>query len=224
MIDRVGAYFGAQRRSGVWKAILSCCFVGWSLAGFPAASAQVQWQMATEYPETSVSGIGLVTFGRLVAEHTNGSVTTVNAFDNALKINSGEMLNAAQLGRIAGGDAFAGPLEAADPIFGLPSLPFVAQSVEAASAINSRARGLYERALKAKGLKLLYVTMWPATGLWSDRPVDTADDLRALAVRTYDDNSAAVLQAAGASAESLDRKSTRLNSSHDELSRMPSSA
>ena len=203
MIDRVATYFEVQYRSGVWKAILACCLVGWSLAGFPAASTQVQWQMATEYPETSVSGIGLVTFGRLVAEHTNGSVTTVNAFDNALQINSGEMLNAAQLGRIAGGDAFAGPLEAADPIFGLPSLPFVAQSVEAASAINSRARGLYERALKAKGLKLLYVTMWPATGLWSDRPVDTADDLRALAVRTYDDNSAAVLQEAGASAESL---------------------
>ncbi len=185
-------------------ASLAFCLVGWLLAGFPAsATAQVAWQMATEYPENSVSGIGLATFGRLVADHTNGAVTTVNAFDNALKISSGEMPNAAQQSRIVGGDAFAGPLEATDAIFGLPSLPFVAQSLQAASAINSRARGLYEKALRARGLKLLYITIWPPTGLWSERPVNTADDLRTLVVRTYDDNSAEVLRAVGASAESL---------------------
>lgn len=183
---------------------LGLCLIGLLLAGLPASSlAQVPWQMASEYPETSVSGIGLATFGRLVAEHTSGAVTTVNAFDNALKVSSGEMPNAARQSRITGGDAFAGPLEAVDPVFGLPSLPFVAQSVEAANAINSRARGLYEKALRAQGLKLLYITLWPPTGLWSDRPVNKADDLRTLAVRTYDDNSAEVLRAVGASAESL---------------------
>jgi TRAP-type C4-dicarboxylate transport system substrate-binding protein len=183
---------------------LGLCLIGLLLAGFPASSlAQVPWQMASEYPETSVSGIGLATFGRLVAEHTSGAVMTVNAFDNALKVSSGEMPNAVRQSRITGGDAFAGPLEAVDPVFGLPSLPFVAQSVEAASAIDSRARGLYEKALRAQGLKLLYITLWPPTGLWSDRPINTADDLRTLAVRTYDDNSAEVLRAVGASAESL---------------------
>src|SRR6266704_3655569 len=61
-----------------------------------ATSPQVTWQMATEYPQSNISGIGLATFGRLVAERTNSVVTTVNAFDNELKVPSGEMLRAVQ--------------------------------------------------------------------------------------------------------------------------------
>ena len=167
------------------------------------AFAQVQWKMATEYPENNISGVGLATFGKLLALKTNGYVTTVNAFDNAMKISSGEMLRAAQDNRIAGGDAFAGLLEATDPVFGLSSLPFVVQSVDSAIAMNARARPLYERALAARRLKLLYMTIWPSTGIWSDQPLRSVDDLRALAVRTYDDSSTGVMRAVGAAAESL---------------------
>ncbi|HEX7921556.1 MAG TPA: C4-dicarboxylate ABC transporter substrate-binding protein, partial [Bradyrhizobium sp.] len=102
------------------------------------ASAQVTWQMATEYPQSNISGVGLAKFAELVSAQTGGYVTVRNAFDNELKISSGDMLRAAQEGRIAGGDAFAGPLEASDPVFGLPSLPFVVQSIEAARTINER--------------------------------------------------------------------------------------
>jgi TRAP-type C4-dicarboxylate transport system substrate-binding protein len=118
-------------------------------------SQPVRWQMATEYPQSNISGVGLATFARLVSARTNGFVTTENAFDNELKISAGEMLRAAQERRIAGACAFAGPLEASDAVFGLASLPFVVQSVDAARAVNARARPLYEKALEARGLKLL---------------------------------------------------------------------
>lgn len=54
-------------------------------------TSQVTWQMTTEYPENNISGIGLTTFASRVSERTNGFVTVTNAFDNRLKINSGEM-------------------------------------------------------------------------------------------------------------------------------------
>ena len=175
-----------------------------SLLSFaPRASAQVTWQMATEYPESNISGVGLATFARLAFSHTNGFVTVRNAFDNELKIGSGDMLRAAQERRIVGGDAFAGPLEASDPVFGLASLPFVVQSVQMAKEVNAKARPLYEKALAARGLKLLYMTIWPSTGLWSDRPLTTPDDLRSMIMRTYDYNSANVMRAVGATAEYL---------------------
>ena len=167
------------------------------------AIAQAKWVMATEYPASNISGVGLTTFARSVAARTDGAVMVALALDNALKISSGEMVRAAQDGRIAGGDAFAGPLEATDPVFGLASLPFVVQSVEAAKAINARARPLYEAALTARGLKLLYMTIWPSTGLWSAQALVEAADLRAMSVRSYDYNSAEVLRAAGAKAEYL---------------------
>ncbi|MFX5903537.1 hypothetical protein ABTE48_18975, partial [Acinetobacter baumannii] len=84
---------------------------------------------------------------------------------------------AALQGRITGGDAFAGALSGIDPVLGLSTLPFLVQSVETARASNARARPLYEKALAARGLKLLYLTIWPATGLWSERVIEGADDL-----------------------------------------------
>jgi TRAP-type C4-dicarboxylate transport system substrate-binding protein len=168
-----------------------------------AAFAQVQWNMATEYPASNISGVGLATFSKLLASNTHDFVKTVNGFDNEMKVSNGEMLRAAQDHRIDGGDAFAGPLESSDPIFGLASLPFVVQSVNAAKAVNAKARPLYERALAARGLKLLYITIWPSTGIWSEQTLKSTDDLRALSVRTYDNNSAEVMRNVGATAEFL---------------------
>ena len=168
-----------------------------------AAFAQAQWKMTTEYPESNISGIGLVTFGKLLSSKTQGSLTVMAAFDNEMKISSRDMPQSAQDHRIDGGDAFAAPMESSDPIFGLSALPFVVQSVETAKAVNAKARPLYERALAARGMKLLYITIWPATGIWSDQPIKSEEDLHALAVRAYDKSSADVLRAAGAAAEFL---------------------
>src|SRR4051795_9460437 len=147
-------------------------------------ASQVTWRMTTEYPENNISGIGLATFASRVSDRTHGFVTVTNAFDNQLKINSGEMPRAALDGRIAGGDAFAGALSGLDPVLGLSTLPFLVQSVDLARATNLRARPLYEKALAARGLKLLYVTIWPATGLWSEQSLDGADDLPKDEIRT----------------------------------------
>lgn len=167
------------------------------------AMAQVNWRMTTEYPQSNISGIGLTSFADRVAARTNGFVTVANAFDNELKINSGEMPRAALDGRIAGGDAFAGALSGLDPVLGLSTLPFLVQSVDLTRAANLRARPLYEKALAARGLKLLYVTIWPATGLWSDHALEGADALPKLNLRAYDANSGEIMRAAGANAQFL---------------------
>jgi TRAP-type transport system periplasmic protein len=79
----------------------------------------------------------------------------------------------------------------------------VVQSVDLARSVNARARPLYEKALQSRGLKLLYLTIWPSTGIWSDSPLATPDDLRRLAIRTYDASSTEVMRAAGAGPELL---------------------
>jgi TRAP-type C4-dicarboxylate transport system substrate-binding protein len=173
-----------------------------ALFAVPAA-AQVTWRMTTEYPENNISGIGLVTFAKLVAERTDGFVTAAPAFDNELKITSSDMPRAALDGRIAGGDALAGALSSFDAVFALPTQPFVVQSIEVARAANVRARPLDEKALAAQGLKLLYLTIWPSTGLWSDRPLAGFDDLPTLSLRTYDNSSTEIMRAAGANAQLL---------------------
>ncbi len=179
---------------------LACLLLATSVVD---AAAQVTWIMVTEYPASNISGTGLTTFARNVAARTGGAVSIRTALDNELKITSGEIPRATREGRISGGDAFAGPLESVDPIFGLPSLPFLVQSAEAAKLVNARARPLYEKALDALGMKLLYITIWPSTGLWTVKALSDPDAIRALSVRTYDNNSAEVLRTAGARADYL---------------------
>lgn len=170
----------------------------------PAQSTSpVIWRMTTEYPQDNISGIGLATFASLVSERSHGLVTVSNAFSNELRITSSEMPQAALEGRITGGDAFAGALSGIDPVLGLSTLPFLVQSVDTARESNARARPLYEKAFAARGLKLLYVTIWPATGLWTERAVGGPEDLPTLDLRTYDANSSEVMRAAGANAQVL---------------------
>ena len=54
-----------------------------------------------------------------------------------------------------------------------------------------------------KGLRLLYLTPWPPSGIWSKAPLKTPSDLAALSIRTYDKTSSEVFASVGAKAASI---------------------
>lgn len=170
-----------------------------------AQSAQgvTTWRMATEYPASAMPGEGLSTFSEELKARTGGSVVATPSFDASAGFKSAQIPVAVKEGKLEGGDAFGGALGAVDPLFLLSSLPFVATSTDAAKRLAELARADYTRAFASQGQRLLYVTPWPATGLWSRKAVSTRDDLRALSVRTYDDTSTDVMRAAGATATNL---------------------
>lgn len=184
----------------------------WLAAGFlvsglvfcaGAALAQTSWEMPTEYPETAIPGEGVATFARLVNEKSGGRLTIRPSFDAKRGIKSAQMIAAVQKGEVAAGDAFAGALGAVDPLFGLSSLPFLATSIADARRLTDLARPVYEKRLAGFGQKILYTTPWPASGIWSKAPLDSAAALSGLPIRTYDATSTAVMKAAGANAANL---------------------
>ena len=159
--------------------------------------------MATEYPATSMPGLGVSTFADLVAKKTHGQVVIQASYDNSKGIKSGDMIDAVQARKVDAGDAFAGGLSKRYPIFGVSSLPFLADSLHKAEALTEAARPAYEKLLAEHGQKLLYTTPWPASGIWSKRPIKTVADLRSLTIRTYDGTSQQVMEKAGAKAVNL---------------------
>ena len=171
--------------------------------GAGAALAQTSWEMPTEYPETAIPGEGVANFARLVNERAGGRLTVKPSFDAKRGIKSAQMMAAVQKGEVAAGDAFAGALGAVDPLFGLSSLPFLATSIDDARRLTDLARPAYEKKLAGFGQKLLYTTPWPASGIWSKTPLDSAAALTGLSIRTYDATSTAVMNAAGAKAANL---------------------
>lgn len=163
------------------------------------ASAASVWRIATEYPASAISGEGLAHFAETAIRLSAGRLTVEPSFDAPDGLKSAAMLQAVADGRVAAADAFTGALAADAMIFQLSALPFLTASTADTLRLLQAARPAYHSALASRGLTLLYATPWPATGLWSRKPLPDAEILRGLRVRTYDAAGTAVLRAAGAS-------------------------
>jgi TRAP-type C4-dicarboxylate transport system substrate-binding protein len=196
-------YFGQFLLLIAMVASVTVAISGLSTPDANAQPAQVVWKMGTEYPATSMSGEGLITFAEELTSRTQGAMALQPTFDASAGFKSAQMPAAIRDGKLQVGDAFGGALGETDPIFLLSSLPFVATSIDRAHRLADLARADYSRAFEMQGQHLLYVTPWPPSGLWSRNPVNTLEDLRALSVRAYDETSAAVMRAAGAKAQNL---------------------
>jgi TRAP-type C4-dicarboxylate transport system substrate-binding protein len=159
--------------------------------------------MPTEYPKSAMPGLGITTFARHVDELSGARLQIRPSFDAAKGIRSADMLSAIAVGRVQAGDALAGALEAEDAIFALPTLPFLVRSVADAQRLAELARPYLAAALQAKGVRLLYLTPWPPSGIWSKAPLKTVADLTSLSIRTYDKISSEVFAGAGAKAASI---------------------
>jgi TRAP-type C4-dicarboxylate transport system substrate-binding protein len=168
-----------------------------------AARAQTVWDMTTEYPQSAMSGLGLTTFAQHVAALTAEKLVIRPSFDAAKGIRSADMLTAIAQGRIQAGDAFAGALEAEGAIFALPSLPFLVTSMADARRLADLARPYLAAALQSRGERLLYLTPWPPSGIWSKAPLKAPADLSGLSIRTYDRISSEIFARAGAKATSI---------------------
>ncbi|WYX09959.1 hypothetical protein WJ978_00590 [Achromobacter xylosoxidans] len=115
------------------------------------AFAATTLTMTTEYPATSMPGQGVSTFADLVRSKSAGQVVIDASFDAAKGIKSGDMIDAVETRKVDAGDAFAGALAAKYPLFGVSSLPFLADSLSKARALNKSARPAYEKLLAAHG-------------------------------------------------------------------------
>jgi TRAP-type transport system periplasmic protein len=183
---------------------LSCILAGALMLVHPAAaSAQTAWDMPTEYPQNTMPGLGVTTFAQRLAELSAGKIQIKPSFDASAGIRSAGMLTAVAEGRVQAGDAFAGALEAEDPIFALPSLPFLVTSIADAKRLADLARPFLAAALQNKGQRLLYLTPWPPSGIWSKTPLKNPSDLSNLSIRTYDKISSEVFASTGARATAI---------------------
>lgn len=167
-------------------------------------ASALTWSAATEYPQTAMPGRGLQTFATLLAQETKGRITLAPGFDGGPgKLRSAAIIQAVKVGSLDVGDSFSGALASLDPVFQIPSLPFLATTDAEAHRLYRMALPEYRRAFERNGQTLLYVSPWPPSGIWSRKPVRDASDVRGLAIRTYDATSTAVMRQAQAAPQLL---------------------
>ena len=169
------------------------------LATATLTSAQtLRWNMANEYPATSIQGEADARFASNLIERTGDRIQIVHQYDAASGIRSRDMIEAIGRGTIPIGNTYMGALGGFDPIFLLPSLPFLATTTEQGQALAAVARAAYDRVLTRHNQKLLFLSPWPPAGLWANKPVTSMEALQGLRVRAPDANGVLAFRAAGA--------------------------
>jgi TRAP-type C4-dicarboxylate transport system substrate-binding protein len=151
-----------------------------------ADAGDVTWTLINEYPATSLTAEADAAFATAVERRIGNRVVIQPLPDAGSGLRTREQLAAVSDGRHAMANSFGGALAEESPFFLLSSLPFLTGSVAESRALYEVARPTYEALFAERNQKLLYVTPWPPTGLWSDRAIDSAQALRELRIRTYD--------------------------------------
>lgn len=172
------------------------------LGGLAAAGAQpVTFDLVNEYPANSLPGEADKAFADLVAARLSARLVIRPVPNAASGLRSRDQIAAVAEGRVAMADTFGGAIGDLDPALAIPSLPFLTPTIADARRLLELAESRYEAAFAKRNQKLLFISPWPASGLWTVRPVDGLAALKALRVRTYDTTGTALFRAIATSAE-----------------------
>ncbi|MEI6304355.1 MAG: TRAP transporter substrate-binding protein [Betaproteobacteria bacterium] len=163
----------------------------------------LDWDLANEYPDSSLPGEGDAEFSRRVGQLTGGRVRIRPQCDVRPGLGSRRLFDAVSAGRLVLADSFAGALGDVHPLFQLSSLPFMTAGGADARRLFELARPHYDTLLHDLGQKLLYASPWPPTGLWTKAAIGRVQGLQGLRVRTYDATSAQVFIRLGADARAM---------------------
>jgi TRAP-type C4-dicarboxylate transport system substrate-binding protein len=147
------------------------------------------------YPAATLPGLGLTRFAKEVRVLSGDDSCVECVFEASM--DAAAILKSVSSGESEIGDLYCGALSGIDALFQLGSLPFQSATTSVALQFLAAARPHYEQRFAELGVRLLYVTPWPATGLWTRVPVRSKHDFEQMRIRTYDRMSADVVRRVG---------------------------
>jgi TRAP-type C4-dicarboxylate transport system substrate-binding protein len=148
------------------------------------AGAQTKWDMPTGYAPTNFHTENVKQFAADVDKATGGKLK-ITVHDNGSLFKANEIKRAVQAGQAQIGEFLLPALANEDPMYGIDSVPFLADSYAGAQKLWKVSRTAIEQRLAKQGLKVLYGVAWPPQGLYSKKAVNSAADLKAIKWRAY---------------------------------------
>lgn len=167
------------------------------------ALADVSWDFASPYPGFSYHGANAELFIQEVADATDGGVT-ISHHPGASLYAAPEIKRAVQTEQIAIGELLLSAMENDHPIFGIDSIPFLANDFERAELLWLASREATAEKLAEQGLTLLYGVSWPGQGLFTRGPIESAEDIRGNRMRIQNPATAAMAEMFGAEATTVE--------------------
>ena len=173
-------------------------FVALAAIAFAAtAAAQTKWDMPTPYPATNFHTENIAQFASDVEKATGGKLK-IQVHAGASLFKAPEIKRAVQSGQAQIGEILISGYSNEDPIFGADSVPFLATSYAEAAKLWKVSRKPLEDRFAKQGMKVLYAVPWPPQGIYSNKPLASAADMKGLKMRAYNPATSKIAELVGA--------------------------
>jgi len=153
------------------------------LIGAPAV-AQVHWDMPTAYSGDNFHTQNIKQFARDVEEATKGQFK-ITVHDSASLYKATEIKRAVQTGQAEIGEIYLANFNNENAIYGLDTIPFVADNYGEARKLNDVAQPVLDKLFDKQRMKLLFSVPWPLNGIYSVKTIHSGADLRGMKWRAY---------------------------------------
>ncbi len=165
----------------------------------PVAFAQIKWDMPTGYPSSNFHTENIRAFATDVEKRTNGKLKIV-VHDNGSLFKQNEIKRVVQTGQAQMGEFLLPAQSNEDVLYGLDSVPFLAEGYSAAEKLWALTRPVIEARFQKQGMQVVYAVPWPAQGLYSKKPINSAADLKSSKWRAYSPQTSRIGELLGAQA------------------------
>jgi TRAP-type C4-dicarboxylate transport system substrate-binding protein len=174
-----------------------------ALTIFSNAMAKTKWDLHLNYPAGNFHSKGAQRFADRVAEATNGELTIVLHPGASLGFKGTELLRAVAEGVLAVAEIPTGMVEGDAPILALTAQPFISTNAFEQRLLYQLAKPVYAKTLKKFNQMTLYTSVWPFSGIYTQRAIKSRSDLKGLKMRVYDGTGLAFGKATGIAARKM---------------------
>jgi len=161
------------------------------------AYAQTKWDLPTAYPANNFHTENLQQFANDVDKATGGKLK-IQLHPNASLFKAPEIKRAVQGGQAQAGEILLVNYENEDPLYGIDGVPFLATSYKESYKLYKAERKALEDKLAKQGMLLLYTVPWPPQGIYTNRVLKSAADMKGLKWRAYSPATSKIAELVGA--------------------------
>jgi len=177
------------------KRLAAAILIGLALAR--PALAQTKWDLPTAYPASNFHTENLQQFASDVDKATGGKLK-IQLHPNASLFKAPEIKRAVQGGQAQAGEILLVNFENEDPLYGIDGVPFLATSYAEAGKLYKAERKALEEKLGKQGMMLLFAVPWPPQGIFTNRTLASAADMKGLKWRAYSPATSKIAELVGA--------------------------
>ena len=185
------------------KVIIVLAVSIFSFISVSGAVAATKWDLHLNYPAGNFHSKGAQEFADRVKEATNGELTIVLHPGAALGFKGPELLRAVAESQIVIAEIPTGMVEGDAPTLALTAQPFISTNAFEQRLLYQLAKPTYLKILKKFNQFPLYSSVWPFSGIYTQRAIKSESDLAGLKMRVYDGTGLAFGEATGIAARKM---------------------